>query len=206
MSDEATNNFTPRAQQVLALARKEADRFNHNFVGTEHLLLGLIKLGQGVAVNVLQKLGLDLETVRMAVEKAVGTGPDQKMIGNIPYTPRVKKVLALAAKEAKNLNHTYVGTEHILLGLLREGDGVAARVLKDLDVDIEQTRQEILKELDPNFASGEEPQAGGKPRAAAGESPGKKRRGQNARLEGLWPRPDRDRAQGRNGPGHRTPE
>jgi ATP-dependent Clp protease ATP-binding subunit ClpC len=156
MSDEAMNNFTPRAQQVLALARKEADRFNHNFVGTEHLLLGLIKLGQGVAVNVLQKLGLDLETVRMEVEKQVGTGPDQKMIGNIPYTPRVKKVLALAAKEAKALNHTYVGTEHILLGLLREGDGVAARVLKNLDVDIEQTRQEILKELDPNFAASEE--------------------------------------------------
>ena len=152
MSEEAgMNNFTPRAQQVLALARKEADRFNHNFVGTEHLLLGLIKLGQGVAVNVLQKLGLDLDTVRMEVEKQVGTGPDQKMIGNIPYTPRVKKVLALAAKEAKNLNHTYVGTEHILLGLLREGDGVAARVLKNLDVDIEQTRQEILKELDPQF-------------------------------------------------------
>src|SRR5687767_13930994 len=156
MSEEAMNNFTPRAQQVLALARKEADRFNHNFVGTEHLLLGLIKLGQGVAVNVLQKLGLDLETVRMEVEKQVGTGPDQKMIGNIPYTPRVKKVLSLAAKEAKALNHTYVGTEHILLGLLREGDGVAARVLKNLDVDIEQTRQEILKELDPNFTSQEE--------------------------------------------------
>src|SRR6187549_161526 len=156
MSDEAMNNFTPRAQQVLALARKEADRFNHNFVGTEHLLLGLIKLGQGVAVNVLQKMGLDLETVRMEVEKQVGTGPDQKMIGNIPYTPRVKKVLALAAKEAKALNHTYVGTEHILLGLLREGDGVAARVLKNLDVDIEQTRQEILKELDPNFTSQED--------------------------------------------------
>jgi ATP-dependent Clp protease ATP-binding subunit ClpC len=156
MSEEAMNNFTPRAQQVLALARKEADRFNHNFVGTEHLLLGLIKLGQGVAVNVLQKIGLDLETVRMEVEKLVGTGPDQKMIGNIPYTPRVKKVLSLAAKEAKALNHTYVGTEHILLGLLREGDGVAARVLKNMDVDIEQTRQEILKELDPNFNSGEE--------------------------------------------------
>src|SRR5512134_592352 len=160
MSDEAMNNFTPRAQQVLALARKEADRFNHNFVGTEHLLLGLIKLGQGVAVNVLQKMGLDLETVRMEVEKQVGTGPDQKMIGNIPYTPRVKKVLALAAKEAKALNHTYVGTEHILLGLLREGDGVAARVLKNMDVDIEQTRQEILKELDPNFNSAEETPVG----------------------------------------------
>ena len=146
------NNFTPRAQQVLALARKEADRFNHNYVGTEHLLLGLIKLGQGVAVNVLQKMGLDLETVRMEVEKQVGSGPDQKMVGNIPYTPRVKKVLALAGKEAKALNHSYVGTEHILLGLLREGEGVAARVLKNLEVDIERTRNEILKELDPNFA------------------------------------------------------
>src|SRR4249920_1892192 len=173
MSDEM-NNFTPRAQQVLALARKEADRFNHNFVGTEHLLLGLIKLGQGVAVNVLQKLGLDLETVRMEVEKQVGTGPDQKMIGNIPYTPRVKKVLALAAKEAKNLNHTYVGTEHILLGLLREGDGVAARVLKNLDVDIEQTRQEILKELDPNFAATQEEA----PAAEGQEKPASEKKGE----------------------------
>ena len=146
------NNFTPRAQQVLALARKEADRFNHNYVGTEHLLLGLIKLGQGVAVNVLQKMNLDLETVRLEVEKQVGNGPETKMVGNIPYTPRVKKVLALAGKEAKALNHSYVGTEHILLGLLREGDGVAARVLKNLDVDIERTRNEILRELDPNFA------------------------------------------------------
>src|ERR1700690_2344191 len=164
MSDEAMSNFTPRAQQVLALARKEADRFNHNFLGTEHLLLGLIKLGQGVAVNVLQKMGLDLETVRMEVEKRVGTGPDQKMIGNIPYTPRVKKVLDLAKREAKNLNHTYIGTEHILLGLLREGDGVAARILRSLDVDIEQTRQEILKELWPNFAAEETsiPQSGEK--------------------------------------------
>ena len=156
---------------MLALARKEADRFNHNFLGTEHLLLGLIKLGQGVAVNVIQKMGLDLETVRMEVEKQVGTGPDQKMIGNIPYTPRVKKVLALASGEAMALNHTYVGTEHILLGLLREGDGVAAKVLKNLDVDIEQCRQEILKELDPNFASEESsipPEASSGEKAAAG--------------------------------------
>src|SRR6204780_4036092 len=145
------NNFTPRAQQVLALARKEADRFNHNYVGTEHLLLGLIKLGQGVAVNVLQRMGLDLEAVRMEVEKQVGAGPETKVVGNIPYTPRVKKVLALAGKEAKSLNHSYVGTEHILLGLLREGEGVAARVLKNLEVDIERTRNEILRELDPNF-------------------------------------------------------
>ena len=150
------NNFTPRAQQVLALARKEADRFNHSFVGTEHLLLGLINLGQGVAVNVLQKMGLDLETVRLEVEKQVGTGPDQKLAGNIPYTPRVKKVLELTKKEAKALHHTYVGTEHILLGLLREGEGVAARVLKNLDIDIDQCRQEILHELDPNFEENEE--------------------------------------------------
>jgi ATP-dependent Clp protease ATP-binding subunit ClpC len=161
------NNFTPRAQQVLALARKEADRFNHNYVGTEHLLLGLIKLGQGVAIIVLQKLGLDLETVRNEVEKQVGSGPDTKMSGNIPYTPRVKKVLALAGKEAKALNHSYVGTEHILLGLLREGDGVAARVLKTLEVDIERTRNEVLKELDPNFATGE-----GESEEGAGEAGG----------------------------------
>ena len=160
MSDESMNNFTPRAQQVLALARKEADRFNHSFVGTEHLLLGLINLGQGVAVNVLQKMGLDLETVRLEVEKQVGTGPDQKLAGNIPYTPRVKKVLELSKKEAKVLHHTYVGTEHILLGLLREGEGVAARVLRNLDIDIDQCRQEILHELDPNFEGDEEVAAG----------------------------------------------
>src|SRR2546430_4795113 len=164
------NNFTPRAQQVLALARKEADRFNHNYVGTEHLLLGLIKLGQGVAVNVLQKMGLDLETVRMEVEKQVGSGPETKMVGNIPYTPRVKKVLALAGKEAKALNHSYVGTEHILLGLLREGEGVAARVLKSLEIDIERTRNEILKELDPNFTPPE-----GEAEEAAGSARGGKK-------------------------------
>lgn len=167
---EPMNNFTPRAQQVLALARKEADRFHHNYVGTEHLLLGLINLGQGVAVNVLQKMGLDLETVRTAVEKQVGVGPESKPAGNIPYTPRVKKVLALAGKEAKSLNHSYVGTEHILLGLLREGEGVAARVLKSIDVDIERCRSEILSELDPNFA-GEpaEPSAAGAGTASTSE-------------------------------------
>ena len=145
------NNFTPRAQQVLALARKEADRFSHNYVGTEHILLGLIKLGQGVAVNVLERMGLDLDRVRMEVEKEVGTGTAGQSGGNIPYTPRVKKVLALADKEAKALNHSYVGTEHILLGLLREGDGVAARVLQQLEVDIQTCRNEILAEIDPNY-------------------------------------------------------
>ncbi|MSU18729.1 MAG: ATP-dependent Clp protease ATP-binding subunit, partial [Lacunisphaera sp.] len=168
---EPMNNFTPRAQQVLALARKEADRFHHNYVGTEHLLLGLIKLGQGVAVSVLQKMGLDLETVRGEVEKQVGIGQESKTpVGSIPYTPRVKKVLALAGKEAKALNHSYVGTEHLLLGLLREGEGVAARVLKTLEVDIERTRNEILRELDPQFTAGAG-EEGGPAGAAAGGNP-----------------------------------
>jgi len=182
MSQEPMNNFTPRAQQVLALARKEADRFHHNYVGTEHILLGLIKLGQGVAVSVLQKMGLDLETVRSAVEKQVGTGQETKTPGSIPYTPRVKKVLALAGKEAKTLSHSYVGTEHILLGLLREGEGVAARVLKSLEIDIERTRNEILRELDPQFSgsgSGDagtpgEEAAAGTPQRAAGAPDDKK--------------------------------
>jgi len=182
MSQEPMNNFTPRAQQVLALARKEADRFHHNYVGTEHILLGLIKLGQGVAVSVLQKMGLDLETVRSAVEKQVGTGQETKTPGSIPYTPRVKKVLALAGKEAKTLSHSYVGTEHILLGLLREGEGVAARVLKSLEIDIERTRNEILRELDPQFSgsgSGDagtpgEETAAGTPQRAAGATDDKK--------------------------------
>ncbi|MDR1009926.1 MAG: ATP-dependent Clp protease ATP-binding subunit [Opitutaceae bacterium] len=167
------SNFTPRATQVLALARKEADRFQHNYVGTEHLLLGLLKLGQGVAVSVLQKMGLDLETVRGSVEKQVGVGADGKSAGSIPYTPRVKKVLALAGKEAKTLNHSYVGTEHLLLGLLREGEGVAARVLKSLDIDIERTRNEILRELDPNYTGGAGSSAGetGAPETAGAGSP-----------------------------------
>ncbi len=148
--------LTPRAQQALALAHEEADAFNHHIIGTEHLLLGLIRLGQGVAVNVLQKMGLDLETVRREVKKEVGAAPDHKAIGKISYTPRVKKVLAIACKEAKALHHTYVGTEHILLGLLQEGEGAAARVLENLGVETEKTRQEILKELDPNFAFPEE--------------------------------------------------
>jgi ATP-dependent Clp protease ATP-binding subunit ClpC len=158
---EPMNNFTPRSQQVLALARKEAANFHHNYVGTEHLLLGLIKLGQGVAVNVLQKMGLDLETVRRAVENQVGSGVESHINSiNIPFTPRVKKVLNLAAKEAKALNHSYIGTEHILLGLLREGEGVAARVLQSLDVDIGRCRNEILAELDPNYMSSQEPPSG----------------------------------------------
>jgi hypothetical protein len=151
-AEELLCNFTPRAQQVLVLARREAEQLHHNFVGTEHLLLGLIGLGQGVAVNVLHKLGLKLENVRAEIVNSIGVGPDQKLIGNLLLTPRVKRVLALADKERKALHHTYLGTEHILLGLLRDGDGVAARVLVKLQLDLVQVRQEILKELDPIFA------------------------------------------------------
>lgn len=163
------NNFTPRAQQVLQLARKEADRFNHGYVGTEHLLLGLIALGQGVAVNVLQRMGVDLQTVRMQVEKAVGVGPETKTVGNVPFTPRVKKVLALASQEARAMNHAYVGTEHILLGLLREGEGVAAQILKNLNVDLERVRIAVLKELDPNYEPSEESFFGGPAEAPEGK-------------------------------------
>ena len=145
------DNFTPRAQQVLQLARKEADRFNHGYVGTEHILLGLISLGHGVAVNALQSVGIDLDSVRVEVEKAVGTGPETKTIGNIPFTPRAKKVLALSASEARSLGHSYVGTEHVLLGLLREGEGIASRVLENLGVDLEEIRYEIMKTLDPEY-------------------------------------------------------
>ena len=148
-SSGALKIFTPRAQQVLALSRREAQRFDHNFVGTEHLLLGLIALGQGTAITVLAKLGLNLENTRAEVEKQIGRGPAAP-VGNIPYTPRFKKVLALGAKHAKLFDHQFVGTEHILLGLLQEGDGVAARVLKTFGINLEGVREEILKELDPN--------------------------------------------------------
>jgi len=147
-------NFLPDAQQVLSLAQKEANRLNHHFLGTEHLLLGMIALGHGVGFSVLVKLGLDLETVRKEIERQIGGASGQKPVGNPPYTPRAKKVIALAQKEARSLSHTYLGTEHLLLGLLREGDGVAGKVLKDLGVELEKTRQEILKELDPNLQPG----------------------------------------------------
>ncbi|MBA4386383.1 MAG: NDP-hexose 4-ketoreductase [Verrucomicrobia bacterium] len=145
------SSFTPRARKVIDMARKEAENMNHPYVGTEHLLLGLIALGEGVAVNVLRTLGISLENVRMEVEKAVGHGPDTKTVGTPPFTPRSKKVLQLAMHEAQQLKHSYVGTEHILLGLLHEGEGVAAQVLRNLDVDLDKARAEVMKELDPNF-------------------------------------------------------
>jgi ATP-dependent Clp protease ATP-binding subunit ClpC len=165
----AMNNFTPRAQQVLVLARREARRFGHNYVGTEHLLLGVIKLGQGVAVAALQAMGLDLETVRYEVEKHSAPSQDTELEGDPPLTPRVKRVLTLAAREARALNYNYIGTEHILLGLLREGDGVAAKILRSLNIDADAVRGEVMKALDPNYLPPEakEEEKGGKPSKTA---------------------------------------
>jgi ATP-dependent Clp protease ATP-binding subunit ClpC len=159
--DSYFHNFTPRALEAIALAREEALRLSHNFLGTEHLLLGLMKLNKGVAVNVLQQLGVDLNNLRIHVEKLIGCGPEPKLTGNIPYTPPTKRVFELAVREAKCLNHTYVGTEHLLIGMLAEADGVAARVLRnDLNLDLAVLRQEILKELNPIIPPTKEGQNG----------------------------------------------
>lgn len=140
--------FTNRAKQVIKLAKKEAQRLNHNYLGTEHLLLGLLKLGQGVAVNVLRNLGLDFDTVRQEVERLVGYGPEIQVYGEPALTGRVKKVFEFANEEAANLGHNYVGTEHLLLGLLRQSDGVATQVLENLTVNLDEVRKEVLKELE----------------------------------------------------------
>jgi ATP-dependent Clp protease ATP-binding subunit ClpC len=142
------DKFTNRAKQVIKLAKKEAQRLNHNYLGTEHVLLGLLKLGQGVAVNVLRNLNLDFETVRAEVEKLVGYGPEIQVYGDPALTGKVKKVFEYANEEAANLNHNYVGTEHLLLGLLRQMDGVAAQVLENLNVNLKEVRKEVLKELE----------------------------------------------------------
>ncbi len=141
------DKFTNRAKQVIKLAKKEAQRLNHNYLGTEHVLLGLLKLGQGVAVNVLRNLNIDFETVRAEVEKLVGYGPEIQVYGDPALTGKVKKVFEHANEEAANLNHNYVGTEHLLLGLLRQTDGVAAQVLENLNVNLQEVRKEVLKEL-----------------------------------------------------------
>jgi ATP-dependent Clp protease ATP-binding subunit ClpC len=142
------DKFTNRAKQVIKLAKKEAQRLNHNYLGTEHVLLGLLKLGQGVAVNVLRNLNIDFETVRSEVEKLVGYGPEIQVYGDPALTGKVKKVFEFANEEAANLNHNYVGTEHLLLGLLRQTDGVAAQVLENLNVNLKEVRKEVLKELE----------------------------------------------------------
>ena len=149
--------FTDRARKVMALANQEAQRFNHEYIGTEHILLGLVKEGSGVGANVLKNLDVDLRKVRLEVEKLVKSGPDMVTMGKLPQTPRAKKVIEYAIEEARNLNHNYVGTEHLLLGLLREHDGVAAQVLMNLNLKLEEVREEVLNLLGAGVET-EEPQ------------------------------------------------
>ncbi|MCK4958694.1 MAG: NDP-hexose 4-ketoreductase, partial [Planctomycetes bacterium] len=139
--------FTDRARKVMALANQEAQRFNHEYIGTEHILLGLVKEGSGVGANVLKNLDVDIKKLRLEIEKVVKSGPDMVTMGKLPQTPRAKKVIEFAIEEARALNHNYVGTEHILLGLLRETEGIAAQVLMNLGLKLEEVRQEVLNLL-----------------------------------------------------------
>ncbi len=157
--------FTDRARKVMQLANQEAQRFNHEYIGTEHVLLGLVKEGSGVAANVLKNLEVDLRKIRIEVEKIVQSGPDMVTMGKLPQTPRAKKVIEYAMEEARNLNHNYVGTEHLLLGLLREQEGVAAQVLMNLALKLEDVRDEVLNLL----GHGLEAQEGATGERASGE-------------------------------------
>jgi ATP-dependent Clp protease ATP-binding subunit ClpC len=140
------DKFTERARKVLSLAQEEAQRFQHNYIGTEHLLLGLVREEEGVAARVLSNLGVDLEKVRKAVEDIIGRG-DRIVRGEIGLTPRAKKVIELAVDEARRLHHHYIGTEHLLLGLVREGEGIAAGVLESLGVNLEKVRTQTIQVL-----------------------------------------------------------
>src|SRR5881398_3677391 len=153
--------FTDRARKVMQLANQEAQRFNHEYIGTEHILLGLVKEGSGVAANVLKNLDIDLRKIRLEVEKIVQSGPDMVTMGKLPQTPRAKKVIEYSIEEARNLNHNYVGTEHLLLGLLREQEGVAAQVLMNLGLKLEDVREEVLNLLGHNMESSESGGGGG---------------------------------------------
>jgi ATP-dependent Clp protease ATP-binding subunit ClpC len=151
------NRFTERARKVIILAKEEARRFNHDYIGTEHILLGLIREGEGVAAAVLQKMGMSLENIRIEIEKLVQPGPTTQIIGDIPFTPRAKKALELAAEEARSLGHNYIGTEHLLLGLIREGEGIAYQVLLNLGMDLNNVRNEVMELLGsalPGMSSG----------------------------------------------------
>src|SRR6188472_1039246 len=167
--------FTDRARKVMQLANQEAQRFNHEYIGTEHILLGLVKEGSGVAANVLKNLDIDLRKIRLEVEKIVQTGQGTEMVtmGKLPQTPRAKKVIEYAIEEARNLNHNYVGTEHLLLGLLREHDGVAAQVLRNLGLKLEEVREEVLNLLGASNEGGEgASEGGGGQTAGAGSGAG----------------------------------
>ena len=164
--------FTDRARKVMALANQEAQRFNHEYTGTEHILLGLVKEGSGVGANVLKNLEVDLRKVRLEVEKLVKSGPNMVTMGKLPQTPRAKKVIEYAIEEARNLNHNYVGTEHLLLGLLREQDGVAAQVLMNLGLKLEEVREEVLNLLGASTEAEEGPALpAGEPKKGKSKTP-----------------------------------
>src|SRR5881397_1688956 len=152
------DKFTERARKVLSLAQEEAKRFQHNYIGTEHLLLGLVREGEGVAAKVLSNLGVELNKVRSAVEFIIGRG-DRIVLGEIGLTPRAKKVIELAVDEARRLNHHYIGTEHLLLGLVREGEGIAAGVLESLGVNLDKVRHEVIRVLSQSSSAGPTPEA-----------------------------------------------
>src|ERR1700733_3658975 len=162
--------FTDRARKVMQLANQEAQRFNHEYIGTEHILLGLVKEGSGVAANVLKNLDVDLRKIRLEVEKIVQSGPDMVTMGKLPQTPRAKKVIEYAMEEARNLNHNYVGTEHLLLGLLREQEGVAAQVLMNLGMKLEDVREEVLNLLGHGLEASETGERGTAAQQKAGKS------------------------------------
>ena len=166
--------FTDRARKVMQLANQEAQRFNHEYIGTEHMLLGLVKEGTGVAANVLKNLDVDLRKIRLEVEKLVQSGPEMITMGKLPQTPRAKKVIEYSMEEARNLNHNFVGTEHILLGLLREQEGVAAQVLMNLGLKLEEVREEVLNLLGNGLEGGEGAERGG--REGSGSSEGGERK------------------------------
>ncbi|HYC77482.1 MAG TPA: ATP-dependent Clp protease ATP-binding subunit [Planctomycetota bacterium] len=171
--------FTDRARKVMQLANQEAQRLNHEYIGTEHILLGLVKEGSGVAANVLKNLDIDLKKIRQEVEKLVKTGPSMVTMGQLPFTPRAKKVLELALEEASNLGHNYIGTEHILLGLIREKDGKAAKVLTNLNVKLETVREEVL-----DFLGAEQPPSEAQEKGATPSEPSQPSSGGGAASSG----------------------
>lgn len=174
--------FTDRARKVMQLANQEAQRFNHEYIGTEHILLGLVKEGSGVAANVLKNLDIDLRKIRLEVEKLVQSGPDMVTMGKLPQTPRAKKVIEYSMEEARNLNHNYVGTEHILLGLLREQEGVAAQVLMNLGLKLDDVREEVLNLLGHGMEGAEGPERSGG-LGGPGEQPGGSRKSKTPALD-----------------------
>ncbi len=177
-------NLTPRARQILLLAKQEAERFNHDYVGTEHLLLGILALNEGVAVSVLKSMGLNLELLRLEVEKSCGSGGETQTDGPLPLTPRLKRVLLLASQEAQAMNYNFIGTEHLLLAILREGESAAARILQNLKVNPNEVRQAVIKTLDSDYLpeNGDNPDApqSGNPQPGQNSAPG-----QNGELNAL---------------------